>query len=242
MPQLLTALPEPLSNRTTVVLEGYTHTLGSNPMAPGRHRAVMSRIVTPLKNPALAATKLWASMRSELYDQAGFPICGGGDDDGVQRYLNTIEAVFNADITVCRGWRCGQLAPSVMPMLRESHFLVHYSDPEDWGSFGNCLSVVWIGDRMSIPIRRPEYYSDPRGCRWGLSYQWIGGDDNAVTARLTAAFTLSMLTVGEFRRTARIEIQPGLVGRGRRATISVSEDDFLPTGDDALMRPIDYLR
>lgn len=242
MPQLLTAQLEQTANRTAAVLECYTHTLGSNPMAPGRHRAVMSRVVTPLEKPALTTTKLWASMRSELYDQAGFPISENGDDDGVRRYLNTIEAVFNADVHVCSGWRCGHLLPSAMPLPREAQFLVYYSDPEDCGPFGHCLSVVWIGDRLSIPIRRPEYYTDSRGCRWGLSYQWHGGDDGAVTARLTAAFTLSMLTVGEFRRTARIEVQPGLAGRSRRVTISVGEDDFWPTGDDALMRPIDYVR
>lgn len=242
MPKLLTAQADNQFALDTDVLDGYTHTLGSNPMGPGRHRAVMSRIVTPLNNPPVVAAKVWARLRSELYDQAGCPLSGAGVDGDMHRYTDTIEAVFNAGVNVCSGWQCGDLAPFNVQLQRDTHFLVYYTETDAWGFSGYHLSVVWVGDKMSIPIRRPEYYSDPRGCRWGLTYQWQGGEDRAVVKRLVAAFMVSMLTVGEFRRTARVELQPGVTSSHKRVTISVGEDDFWPTGDDALMRPIEYVR
>lgn len=242
MPKLLTARSGQQSVFGAEALDGYTHTLGSNPMAPGRHRAVMSRVVAPLSHPVVISAKVWARLRSELYDQAGFPITDGSVEGDFRRYTETLEAVFNADVTVCDGWRCGSLTPSEMQLQRDTQFLVYYTETAAWGFSGHHLSVVWIGDKISIPIRRPEYYADPRGCRWGLTYQWQGGDDRTVVNRLVASFVVSMLTVGEFRRTARVELQPGISGNHKFVTISVGEDDFWPTGEDALMRPIEYVR
>lgn len=228
-------------------LVGCVLTINADPSCRGYHVAVLDRVDVPMVAPPTQGADPHAFTKCVIMDQLGQVIPanqGGASNNSVRELAQLLKDVFTENVVINEHYEPREMAGFTLRLDRNTQFKCYYSRQARGPVHLRSPLGVQVKDGIvSVPIRHPEFRRYANGDCWELSYYWPDiGNDEAVLARVIPAFILSVLKVGEFRRTVFLHVEVGTFSGGQGYLLSINTENVLESDEWRRAEPVEYNR
>lgn len=226
---------------------GCVATIGADPRSRGYHVAVLEGVEVPVSTPRLRTETTSPFANCVIVDQLRQVIPthqAGTPNTSVINMTRLLEDVYTPEVVVNEYYEPRNMVPFEVMLERRTYFKCFYASRSQGPIYmSNPIAVLEDAGVVRVPIRNPELRKYANGDYWESSYHWAdAGDDEAILARVVPAFILSVLKIGEFRRTVFLLIEVGTFRGGQGYVLSVKTDNILESDDWRRADPVEYER
>lgn len=237
--------PSRVTCANTIV--GCVETIGAGPRSRGYHVAVLESVEVPVSTPCVRDETTPPFPHCVIVDQLRQVIpanVAGTPNASVLNMTRLLADVYTPEVVVNEHYDSRDMVHFEVMLGRLTNFKCFYASRTQ-GPIYMSRPVVVVEDAgvVRVPVRNPELRKYATGDYWELSYHWEDtSDDEAILARVIPAFILSVLKIGEFRRTVFLLIEVGTFRGGQGYVLSVKSENILESDEWRQANPVEYER